>query len=76
MHEPTVEAERRRVAQADQRIAAARARVERMGSTLHIGGATGGPPSFIVAQSCCSQRSTASMSGRSRLQQIEPRSGA
>lgn len=55
MNAEAVEAERQRVAQADQRVAALRARVEHTGATLHIVGAAGGPPSFIVSRWCLSK---------------------
>ena len=46
----TGEIDRQRVAQADQRIAAARARVERMGGALHVVAGGGGRPSFLACR--------------------------
>lgn len=53
MHEPTVEADRQRVAQADQRVADVRARVEKAHGTLHVIG--GAKPGFCVARACWSR---------------------
>lgn len=63
--------EQQRVAQADQRIAAARARVERMGGTLHVVGAA--PGFIIVAQSCWSRDLPDIETVEAWLQQVEGR---
>jgi hypothetical protein len=48
------EVERLRVAQADQRIAAARARVERLGGALHV--VSGDRPAFLVSRWCLTKK--------------------
>ena len=78
MHEATcdppaaVDAERLRIAHADQRIAAARARVEQLGGTLHIVGAAG-RPSFLVCRWCLTRDLSDIEALETWLAQVEPR---
>ena len=66
-----VEAERRRVGRVDQRIAAARARVQQLGGALHIVG--GAKPAFIVSRWCFTKELPDVEAVEAWLAQVEPR---